>query len=238
MKDSLLKNLLFLAAFLFLGITYAQQTVSGTVSDATGPLPGANVVVQGTTNGTTTDFDGNYTLNNVDANAVLVFSYLGFQRQQVSVNGNTTVNVVLLEDSTELGEVILTGYTSQNTRDITGSVSVVNEETLVALAPSSIEASLQGVVPGVTVGNQGGPGGASAVRIRGYGTINNNDPLYIIDGAPSQSGLTNLNPADVRSMQVLKDAAAGSIYGNRAANGVIIVSTKGGGYNLNQKVTV
>lgn len=237
MKNSLFKNLLFLGAFLVFGFTNAQS-VSGTVSDASGPLPGANVIVKGTTNGTTTDFDGNYTLNGVDSSSVLVFSYLGFITKETSVGSQSTINATLTEDATELGEVILTGYTAQNTRDITGSVSVVSSETLVALAPTSIEASLQGVVPGVTVGNQGGPGGASAVRIRGYGTINNNDPLYIIDGAPSQSGLTNLNPADVSSMQVLKDAAAASIYGNRAANGVIIVSTKGGAYNGEMRVTV
>ncbi len=237
MKNNLLKKMFFAAIMLTSSVIFAQ-TVSGTISDNSGPLPGANVVVQGTTNGVTADFDGNYTIDNVPSDAVLVVSFLGFETQEVPVDGRSTIDVVLAEGATTLGEVVLTGYTSQNTRDITGSVSVVKEETLVALAPTSIEAALQGIVPGVTVGNEGGPGGATSVRIRGYGTINNNDPLYIIDGAPSSNGLTYLNPADVKSMQVLKDASAASIYGNRAANGVIIVSTKTGGYNQGLDVTV
>ena len=225
-----------MASMLIGSVIFAQTTVTGTVSDADGPLPGANVVVKGTTNGTTTDFDGKYQLDAVPQDGLLVFSFVGYATQEVNVNGQNEISVGMTEDANTLGEVVLTGYTTQNTRDITGSVSVVKEETLQELAPTSVEAALQGIVPGVVVGNEGGPGGASSVRIRGYGTVNDNDPLYIIDGSPSQNGLTDLNPADIRSMQVLKDAASASIYGNRAANGVIIISTKGGSYDRGVEV--
>ncbi|UOB18802.1 SusC/RagA family TonB-linked outer membrane protein [Abyssalbus ytuae] len=230
MKISLFRNLLFLGAFLFSGFSIAQE-VAGTVSDANGPLPGANVIVQGTNNGTTTDFDGKYTLTGIDPNAILIFSYLGFITQEIPVNGRSTINVTLNEDSTELSEVVITGYSQQETRDITGSVSVVKAEDLVATTPTNVESALQGQSPGVTVGLQGGPGQTAVVRIRGYGTINGNDPLYIIDGTPTGAGLAAINPNDIETIQILKDASSAAIYGNRAANGVIIITTKSGKRN-------
>ncbi|MGB5820650.1 MAG: SusC/RagA family TonB-linked outer membrane protein [Saonia sp.] len=215
--------------------TVTQSTVSGTVTDTNGsPLPGANVIVKGTAIGTQTDFDGNYTIE-VDTDAILIFSYLGFISQEVPVDGRTSINVIMEENANLLDEVVITGYSAQSTRDITGSVTTVKSENLEATAPLSLEQALQGQASGVVVGAQGGPGGAAAVRIRGFGTINGNDPLYIVDGTPTGAGLTDLNPNDIASVQILKDASSAAIYGNRAANGVIIITTKGG--KRNRKVT-
>ncbi len=204
------------------------KTVTGTITDEQDlPIPGVSIVVQGTTRGTTTDFDGNYTIEASDSES-LVFSALGYGRQTIGVNGRNTINIVMTEDLEELEGVVVTGYTSQNTRNITGSVSVVKAEDLEATSPLNLEEALQGQSSGVVVGNQGGPGQGAIVRIRGYGTINGNDPLYIIDGTPTGAGLTDINPNDIESMQILKDASAAAIYGNRAANGVIIITTKSG----------
>lgn len=208
-----------------------QSSVSGTITDASGtPLPGASIVEKGTTNGTQTDFDGNYEIT-LGANAVLVVSYLGFISQEITVDGKAVIDIMLKEDSSQLDEVVITGYTKQNTRDITGSVSTVEAANLEATAPTSVEQALQGQAAGVVVGSQGGPGGSAAVRIRGFGTINGNDPLYIVDGTPTGAGLNDINPNDIESVQILKDASSAAIYGNRAANGVIIITTKGGKRN-------
>jgi len=205
-----------------------QNTVSGTVVDSEGlALPGANVLVKGTTNGTQTDFDGNYTIV-VKEGAALIFSYIGFTTQEVVVGNKGTIDIVMQEDSSALEEVVVTGYTKQNTRNITGAVTVVNSDELAVTTPASIEQALQGQASGVTIGAEGGPGGNTAVRIRGFGTINGNDPLYVIDGIQTGQGLNDLNPDDIASIQILKDAAAASIYGIGAANGVIIITTKTG----------
>lgn len=218
-----------------MSIAVYQTTISGNITDSSGaPLPGASIVEKGTTNGTQSDFDGNYTIS-VGANATLVVSYVGFATQEIAVGSSTTVNVVLQEDASQLDEVVITGYSAQNTRDITGSVTTVKSEDLAATTPLNFEEALQGQSSGVIVGNQGSPGSGAVVRIRGYGTINGNDPLYIIDGTPTDAGLTELNPNDIESVQILKDASSAAIYGNRAANGVIIVTTKGG--KKNQPVT-
>lgn len=226
MKSTLLKGLLLVGAFLCVGLVKAQ-TVTGTVADGTGPLPGASVLIKGTTNGTQTDFDGNYTLDNVDGNAVLVFSYIGFKTVEIPVNGQSTINVTMEEDAAALDEVVVTGYGSQSKRDVTGSVSTVDVEELTAVPATTFAQQLQGRAAGIGIVSDATPGGEAKVRIRGYGTIGNNDPLYIIDGVPSKSQ-ANLNPGDIESLQVLKDASAASIYGSRAANGVIIITTKKG----------
>ncbi len=211
-----------------------QSTVSGTVLDENGlPLPGANIVVKGTTTGTQTDFDGNFTIE-ASSDAVLIFSYIGYKTQEVSVSAQSTLQVSMELDAAELEGVVVTGYSKQSTRDITGAVTVVGAKELEATAPTSIEQALQGQAAGVTVGSEGGPGGSAAVRIRGFGTVNGNDPLYIIDGTPSNAGLNDLNPNDIESIQILKDASAAAIYGIRAGNGVIIITTKSG--KVNQKV--
>ncbi|MFX0555530.1 SusC/RagA family TonB-linked outer membrane protein [Maribacter sp. CXY002] len=226
MKSTLLKGFLLAGAFLCFGLVKAQ-TVTGTVSDATGPLPGASVLVKGTTNGTQTDFDGNYAINVADNNSVLVFSYIGFKTVEVPVNGQTTINLTMEEDAAALDEVVVTGYGAQSKRDVTGSVSTVDVDELTAVPATTFAQQLQGRAAGIGIVNDATPGGEATVRIRGFGTIGNNDPLYIIDGVPSRSQ-ANLNPGDIESLQVLKDASAASIYGSRAANGVIIITTKKG----------
>lgn len=226
MKSTFLKGFLLVGAFLCFGLANAQ-TVTGTVSDQTGPLPGASVLIKGTTSGTQTDFDGNYTLDNVNDDATLVFSYIGFKTVEVPVNGQSSINVTLEEDASKLDEVVVTGYGSQAKKDLTGAVTVVDTEELLAIPATTFAQQLQGRAAGVNIINDARPGGEATVRIRGFGTLGNNDPLYIIDGVPSQSQ-SNLNPNDIESLQVLKDASASSIYGSRAANGVIIITTKKG----------
>ena len=207
-----------------------QSTVTGTVTDSQGtPLPGANVVVKGTTNGTQTDFDGNYTLE-VNADATLVFSYLGFVTQEIAVNGNSTVNATLAEDAAALDEVIVTGYATETKRETTAAVSIVKAEELAAIPSGNVEQQLQGRVAGVTVLTNGQPGTTSQIRIRGFGAFGGNEPLYVVDGVPV--GSTDfLNPDDIATTTVLKDAAAASIYGARAANGVVVYTTKQGSRN-------
>ena len=210
-----------------------QSTVTGTVIDEAGqPLPGATVLEKGTTNGTQTDFDGNYSLNVADG-ATLVFSYIGFKSQQSAVNGQSTINVTLAEDAAALDEVIVTGYSVQTRGDLTGSVASVDISEATKTPIVNAAEALQGRVSGVTITNNGAPGASPVVRIRGYGTGNSNDPLYIIDGVQTDdpSILNSINPTDIAQMNVLKDGAA-AIYGARASNGVVIITTKGGGYNM------
>ncbi len=210
-----------------------QQTINGTVTDDKGlPLPGVNVLVKGTNTGTQTDFDGNYSLI-VPEDGILVFSYVGYTPQEVVVEDSNIINVSLREDASQLDEVIVMGYTTQTRGDVTGSVSTVDiSEATKAPIVNAAEA-LQGRVTGVTVMNDGAPGSSPIVRIRGFGTSNNNNPLYIIDGVQTDdpSILNSLNAADIAQMNVLKDGAA-AIYGARASNGVVIITTKGGGYSM------
>ncbi len=206
---------------------FVQSTITGTVTDADGtPLPGANVLVKGTTNGTQTDFDGNYTLN-VDSGAVLVFSYLGFQTMEAAVGSRTTVNVTMQEDAAALDEVIVTGYQTETKRETTAAVSIVKAEELAAIPSGNIEQQLAGRVAGVTVLTNGQPGTTSQIRIRGFGAFGGNEPLYVVDGVPV-ANTEFLNPDDIETTTVLKDAAAASIYGARAANGVVVYTTKQG----------
>ncbi len=211
----------------------AQVGVSGTVTseDDGMPLPGTTVLVAGTTNGTTTDFDGNYTLEDVPSDAILVFSYVGYLRQEIPVNGQSTISVSLLEDAQQLEEVVLTGYTTERKVDLTGAITVVDTEPIEGQTRSSGNAmqALQGRVPGLFIEKSGDPTGLSSrILIRGITTLGNNDPLYVIDGVPTkrQEVFASLNPEAIESIQVLKDASASSLYGSRAANGVIVVTTK------------
>lgn len=209
-----------------------QQTISGTVTDNTGaPLPGANVVVRGTTTGTQTDFDGNYTIT-ANQGDVLVFRYLGFATQSITVGTATTIDVTMQEDASQLAEVVVTGYTSQTRGDITGSVASVDISEAVKVPLVNAAEALEGRVTGVTVTNAGTPGGSPKIVIRGFGTSNNTNPLYIIDGVQTDnpSILNSINPGDIEQMNVLKDGAA-AIYGARASNGVVIITTKRGNYN-------
>ncbi len=204
-----------------------QSTITGTVVDSEGiPLPGANILEKGTTNGTQTDFDGNFTLE-VEDGATLVISYIGFTRQEVAVDGQTSINVTLAEDAAALDEVIVTGYQTETKRETTAAVSIVKAEELAAVPSGNVEQQLQGRVAGVTVITNGQPGSTSQIRIRGFGAFGGNQPLYVVDGLPV--GNTEfLNPDDIETTTVLKDAAAASIYGARAANGVVVYTTKTG----------
>lgn len=204
-------------------------TISGKVKDDTGqPVPGANVLLKGTTIGTTTDADGAYTFAIPEERGTLVFSFIGFTTQEVDVNGRAVIDVTLVTDIVSLSEVVVTGYSTQSKRDITGSVATIDSKQLLSAPATNLAQAMQGKVAGVTVGNENSPGGGVMVRIRGFGTINDNSPLYVIDGVPTKGNLNTLNLNDIESIQILKDASAASIYGSRAGNGVVIVTTKKG----------
>ncbi len=206
-----------------------QTNITGTVKDATGtPLPGASVLVKGTTNGTQTDFDGNYTIQ-AQMNDVLVFSYLGFSTQEVVISGNTVIDVTLSEDASQLDEVIVTGYTTQSKATVTGAMSQVATEDALSVPIQNAGQALQGRASGVTVVGGGQPGSTPLIRVRGFGTTNENGPLLVIDGMQTTDAsiLSQINPNDIQSINVLKDASA-AIYGARASNGVVIVTTKNG----------
>ena len=224
-----MKQKRFILSFLTLltcTIMYAQQAITGNVVDQTGePVIGATVMEKGASNGTVTDFDGNFTLK-VEAGKMLVFSYIGYQTQELPAQNG--MKVTMQDDALSLNEVVVTGYTTQRKADLTGAVSVVSVSELAKQNENNPMKALQGRVPGMNISADGNLAGAATVRIRGIGTLNDNDPLYIIDGVPTKAGMHELNGNDIESIQVLKDAASASIYGSRAANGVIIITTKKG----------
>ncbi len=206
-----------------------QRTIKGTVFDENDtPLPGASIVVEGTTIGTISDFDGLYSIDIPDTATTLVVSYVGFLTKKIAITAADTINIKMKIDAAELSEVIVTGYTSERKSDLTGAVAIVEMDEVVGQPVASVDNMLQGKVSGVNVVSSGSPGGASTLRIRGYSTIRNNDPLYVIDGVPTTEGINLINPNDIASLQVLKDASSSSIYGSRAANGVVIITTKKG----------
>ncbi|WP_206667123.1 SusC/RagA family TonB-linked outer membrane protein [Seonamhaeicola maritimus] len=210
-------------------VSTQQITVSGTVSDIDGPLPGVNILVKGTSQGTQTDFDGNYSLS-AENGAILVFSYLGYKTQEVAVGNNTTINVTLEADVAGLDEVVVVGYGTRTRGELTGAVSTLKSEEIERTSSGNLSKSLAGKIPGLTVNDRGGYPGENNVQVfvRGRATLGNNAPLYVIDGVPSNSqAFSFLAPGDIANMSVLKDAAA-AIYGARAANGVILVTTKRG----------
>ena len=225
--NSLQRMLMSLALTPAVAIVSAQEVnVSGVVTDATGEtIIGASVVEKGTTNGTVTDIDGKFTLK-VKKGAQLEFSYIGYNN--VTLEAKPTMNVVLSENAKLVEEVVVTGYTTQRKADLTGAVSFVSVTDLQKQNENNPMKALQGRVPGMNISADGSPSGSATVRIRGIGTLNNNDPLYIIDGVPTKAGMHELNGNDIESIQILKDAASASIYGSRAANGVIIITTKKG----------
>ncbi|TDE05299.1 SusC/RagA family TonB-linked outer membrane protein [Flavobacterium sandaracinum] len=234
-------------------LTYSQD-VSGTVSDASGPLPGASVLVKGTTNGAQTDFDGKFTIKNVGSNAVLVFSYIGLKTQELNVAGKSTVNVVLNEDSAELKEVVVIGYGSVRKKDATGAVDQISAKDFDNVSSPSPAQILRGKVAGVQVTQSSGePGAGVAIRVRGNSSIRSgNSPLIVIDGVPLDGGnvsgggddllgsssaknpLNFVNQNDIESISVLKDASSTAIYGSRGSNGVIVITTKKGKSNVPQ----
>ena len=207
---------------------WAQQVdIQGTVLDDLGEgLPGATVKEKGNeSNGTLTDMDGNFTLK-VEKGAILVISFMGFDTQEVEAKDGMTITMG--ENVADMNELVVTGYQVQRKADLTGAVSVVSVDELAKQNENNPIKAMQGRVPGMNISADGNPSGTATVRIRGIGTLNNNDPLYIIDGVPTKAGMHELNGNDIESIQVLKDAASASIYGSRAANGVIIITTKRG----------
>ena len=225
-----IKTIIFISCFLFCSsLLFAQQqiTVSGTVTETTTGDSGigVTVLVKGTNNGTVTDIDGNYTLNNVPSNGTLVFSYIGMSTVEEPVNGRTTINVSLSEDVQALDEVVVIGYGSARKRDLTGSIASINAEEIANRPSSNLLASIQGKVAGVQVVNTGRAGQDPEVRIRGTNSINGYSPLYVVDGLFSDN-INYLNPSDIESMEILKDPSSLAIFGVRGANGVIIVNTK------------
>lgn len=223
------KKTIFTTFLLLIGMAlYAQVQVTGTVVEASNgePIIGASIIEEGTGNGTITDFDGNFTLT-VQDGAQITVSYVGFKTQ--TLPAQATMRVALGEDSELLEEVIVTGYTTQRKADLSGAVSVMDMSKPQSEGSANMLSSMQGRLAGVQITTDAAPGGGnSSVRIRGISTVNGSDPLYVIDGIATNENLNSLNPADIESIQVLKDASSASIYGSRAANGVIIITTKRG----------
>jgi TonB-dependent starch-binding outer membrane protein SusC len=248
MKNSLIKGLMVFLTMLGTTLAYSQD-VSGTVSDASGPLPGASVLVKGTTKGAQTDAAGKFTIKDAGANAVLTISYIGLKTQEVNVAGRSTVKVTLQDGATELGQVVVIGYGSVKKKDATGAVDQLNSKKFDNVAATSPAEILRGKVAGVQVTNSSGePGAATSIRVRGNGSIRSgNGPLIVVDGVPLAGGdvsaggadmnlgsstaknpLSFVNQNDIESISILKDASSTAIYGARGANGVIVITTKKG----------
>ena len=243
--------------FFFTTFLYAQEfVVTGNVTDNTGmPVPGVTILVERpsesetvvNSKGTTTDFDGNYSIAVDGSDNNLVFSYIGYIKQTIPINSQSVINVTLLTDVSELDEVVVVGYGTQERRDVTGAITKIDSETIERTSNATVEQALNGKISGVnTIITDGTPGAGIRIRIRGGTSINaNNEPLYVIDGfpievdysvsdgptefsLPSSSPLANLDPSNIQSIDILKDASAAAIYGARGANGVVIITTKSG----------
>lgn len=245
----LIRGLLVICLLTCSNIVFAQQQISGVIKDEQGqPLPGANVLLKGTSNGVTTDAVGKFAIETTSPQDVLVISFIGYASQEIVVGNQTTFDIVLQADVTKLAEIVVTGYTTEKRADFTGAVAVVDMAKTRDIPRANVMQTLQGRVPGLYIENTGQPSGQTGqVLIRGLNTLGDNSPLYIIDGVPATandvisgrgaangsttknvSPLQNLDPNSIESIQVLKDASAASIYGARASNGVIIVTTKQG----------
>jgi len=224
------KKILF---FLFLAFTFtaqAQNTVVGTVADETGPLPGVTVLIKGTSQGTTTNFDGNFSLSNIPLNAVIQFSFIGYITQEIEFVGQSKIDILLQEDLAALEEVVVVGYGTQRKESVTGSVSSLGGEELRAVPSATISEALTGRLPGVELSQTSSqPGSTQQIRIRGVRSLTaSNDPLIVLNGVPFAGSLNDINPNDIKSLDILKDASATAIYGSRGANGVVLITTKGG----------
>ncbi|MEI6866093.1 SusC/RagA family TonB-linked outer membrane protein [Flavicella sp.] len=263
MKNNLFKKMLIVAIMLTGSVIFAQ-TVSGTVSDETGPLPGASVVVKGAMNGTNTDFDGNFTLDNVPSDAILIVSFIGFDSQEISITGQSVINITLTAGAESLDEVIITSLgLSRDKKSIGYSATQIDGAEISLVKEANVASGLVGKVAGVVVTKStSGPGGGTRIVIRGNNSINgNNQPLYVVDGIPIDNsgissngvgqqsisdfgtGISDINPDDIESMTILKGPNAAALYGSRASNGVIIITTKKGvlskglGVSFNSSVT-
>ena len=228
-----LKTKLTLIVVLLINITLMAQdgyTLTGTVTDeANTPIPGVNVIIQNTTTGTSTDFDGNYSIT-VTNGDVLEFSSLGFASQAITISGQQTLNVTLAEDSAQLDEVVVVGYGTRKKSHLTGAVAKVGGEEVAGIQAARVDDALAGKLPGVLIQNQSGePGGDPKIQVRAASSLSgDSSPLIVVDGYPISGSLATVNPNDIESLEVLKDAASAAIYGSRGANGVILVTTKKG----------
>ena len=215
----------------------AQGNVSGTVFDDSGePLIGVTVFVKGTQNGTVTDFDGVYNLNNVPSDATLSFTYVGMTPQDIPVNGRKTVDCILHEDHLGLEEVIVIGYGSAKAKDLTSPITTISGSEIANIPSTSPMGALAGKVPGVNVINSGAPGSGPTVQIRGIGSFDAGSPLYVVDGM-FYDNINWLNNDDIQDISILKDASAAAIYGVKAANGVVLVTTKKGAKDQKAKIS-
>ena len=226
----------FLSLCLLLGTMFSNiqsQSISGNVKDANSiPIAGVNISVDNSNNGAVTDYDGNFSISNVSSDSNLVFSYLGYQTTSVTVGIQTDISVVMQEDLSELDEIVVIGYGSQKLSDISGAVSTVSSSAIEAIKPVRIEDALQGQASGINIISSGSPGSKPTVLIRGITSYAGNSPLVVIDGvSQSIDDLNSLNPSDIKSVNVLKDAALASIYGVKGGSGVIVVTTKSGERN-------
>lgn len=229
-------GVLTLLLVLFVQISFAQQkTISGTVSDESGPLPGVSVLIKGTTKGTDTDFNGQYTIK-ANTGDVLVFMYLGYKKTEITIGASNKVDLTLEVDSNSLEEVVVVAYGSQSRASLTGSVSVIGAEQLENATFSNPVQGLEGLASGLRViQSSGQPGADPIIRIRGFGSINaSSAPLIVLDGVPYSGGLSSINPQDIASTTILKDASSTSLYGNKASNGVLLITTKTGKKNKTQ----
>ncbi|HYC84602.1 MAG TPA: SusC/RagA family TonB-linked outer membrane protein, partial [Chryseosolibacter sp.] len=208
---------------------YAQErVVTGVVSDENNsPMPGVNVLVKGTSQGTATDAEGKFSLSVPNDEATLVISFVGYATTEIVVGSRTNVAIQMTPDVTTLSELVVTGYAIQEKKDVTGSVGIVKPAELTAIPVGNVSNQLQGRIAGVTVVGNGQPGSTSRVRIRGFSSFQNNDPLYVVDGVPTQD-ISTINPNDIETLSVLKDAGAASVYGSRTSNGVVVITTKSG----------
>ncbi len=237
MKKQLIAFLMALLVFPMAMNAQARKTIKGTVIDQTNqPVIGATVRVNGTTNGTMTDIDGNYTLTNVPENAVISISYVGMQSQEIKFAGQSSLNVTLLDDTQNLEEIVVIGYGTAKAKDLTAPIEVVKGDEIINVPTSSPMAAMQGKVPGVNIINSGTPGDGPTVQVRGLGSFGDTTPLYVVDGM-FYDNINFLNNADIQEMSVLKDASASAIYGVRAANGVVIITTKKGTRNQKARIT-
>ncbi|AWK06533.1 SusC/RagA family TonB-linked outer membrane protein [Flavobacterium crocinum] len=220
----------FFIALLCTAVSFGQIKVKGTVKDkANVPIPGVNVMVKGTSSSAATDFDGNYVINVPNKNAQIEFTFVGFTTKVESIGDKTEINVTLEESSQALDEIVVVGYAAVKKSDVTSSISSVKGKELQTMTVGNVTESLQGKVAGVQVTGQGGPGAQPRVLIRGISTLNlNTDPLYVVDGIPMGTSINFLSNNEIESMEVLKDASASAIYGSRASNGVILITTKKG----------
>jgi TonB-dependent SusC/RagA subfamily outer membrane receptor len=223
-------GILTLLLALVVQFTFAQsKTISGTVSDDSGPLPGVSIIIKGTGTGTDTDFDGNYSIS-ANTGDVLQYSFVGMEDTQKTVGASNTVNVTMEEDSNVLDEIIVVGYGTTTKKSFTGTATVVNSQNIDAKAVSNVAQALIGEVAGVVVTRTDGrPGSSATIRIRGFNSVEgNSSPLYVVDGVPFNGDINAINPNDIESTVILKDASATAIYGARGANGVVLLTTRKG----------